>query len=184
LNRSASKKPSAEVEYDLCAFQLMKKRKIQELRMIKIIFMAGIILIAMAGCSGGLTNEDLPILRVNDQHMVLEDQPGLPYELPPGPGFALQLSGYKFKIPETLGVDGVNSIQVATSPEQTFIIPINPNVTLYRVTSDTLSPIEGSTPFSGLVEGENITIGIGYTFPDGRFYPSWMGIISVTGENP
>ena len=152
--------------------------------MIKNLFMAGLILVSLAGCSGGSTSDGLPIVRVNDQHMVLENQPGIPYELPPGPGFALQLSGYKFKIPETLGVESVNSIQVATSPEQTYIIPIDPNVTLYRVTRDTLSPIEGTTPFSGLLEGENITIGVGHTFPDGRFYPSWMGIIAVTGENP
>jgi len=152
--------------------------------MIKNLFMAGLILFALAGCSGGSTSDGLPIVRVNDQHMVLENQPGIPYELPPGPGFALQLSGYKFKIPEALGVESVNSIQVATSPEQTYLIPIDPNVTLYRVTRDTLSPIEGTTPFSGLVEGENITIGVGYTFPDGRFYPAWMGIIAVTGENP
>lgn len=152
--------------------------------MIKNIYMAVFILVALAGCSSGTTNDGLPVLRVNDRHMVLENQPGVPYELPPGPGFALQLSGYKFKIPETLGVDSVNSIQVATSPEQTYIIPINPNVTLYKVTSDTLSSLEGTPPFSGLVEGENITIGVGYTFPDGRFYPSWMGIISVRGENP
>lgn len=150
----------------------------------KKILMVGLMLIALAGCSGGFTNDGLPILKVNDQHMVLENQPGVPYELAPGPGFALQLSGYRFRIPETLGVDRVNSIQVATSPEQTYMIPIDPNVTLYRITSDTVSPIEGSDPFSGLVEGENITIGVGYTFPDGRFYPSWMGIISVTGENP
>jgi hypothetical protein len=150
----------------------------------KNIFLAGLILIAMAGCSGGITSDGLPVLRVNDQHMMLENQSGIPYELPPGPGFALQLAGYKFKIPDSLGVDSVNSIQVATSPEQTYILPIDPNVTIYRATSQTLSPVEGSTPFPGLVEGENITIGVGYTFPDGRFYPSWMGIISVTGENP
>lgn len=152
--------------------------------MIKYMFMAGLIVIALTGCSGGSTNDGLPILSVNDQHMVLDNQSGVPYELPPGPGFALQLSGYKFKIPETLGVDSVNSIQVATSPEQTYLIPIDTNVTLYNITSDTLSPVEGTAPFAGLVEGENITIGIGYTFPDGRFYPSWMGIISVTGEIP
>jgi len=152
--------------------------------MLKNIFLAGFILIAMAGCSGGFTSDGLPVLRVNDQHMLLENQSGIPYELPPGPGFALQLAGYKFKIPDTLGVDSVNSIQIATSPEQTYILPIDPNVTIYRATSQTLSPVEGSTPFPGLVQGENITIGVGYTFPDGRFYPSWMGIISVTGENP
>jgi hypothetical protein len=184
LNRSGSRKTSAEVEYDLCAFQLMKTRNFQELRMIKNIFMAALVLIALTGCSVGLTEDDLPILKVNDQHMILENQPGEPYELPPGPGFALQLSGYKFKLPETLGVDHVNSIQVATSPEQTYIIPIDPKITLYRVTSDTLTPIVGSAPFPGLEEGENISIGVGYTFPDGRFYPSWMGVISVTGEKP
>jgi uncharacterized lipoprotein len=152
--------------------------------MIKNIFLASLILIALAGCSDNSTKDGLPILRVNDQHMVLENQPGIPYELPPGPGFALQLAGYKFRIPDTLGVDSVNSIQVATSPEQTYILPIDPNVTIYKATSETLSPVEGSTPFPGLVEGEKLTIGVGYAFPDGRFYPSWMGIISVTGETP
>ena len=103
--------------------------------MIKNIFLASLILIALAGCSGSSTSDGLPILRVNDQHMVFENQSGIPYELPPGPGFALQLAGYKFKIPDTLGVDSVNSIQVATSPEQTYILPIDPNVTIYRATS-------------------------------------------------
>lgn len=152
--------------------------------MIKKIFLIIVFALTFAGCSGNSTNDGLPILRVNDQNMVLENQPGIPYELPPGPGFALQLAGYKFRVPDTLKVDSVNSIQVATSPEQTYILPIDPQVTIYRATSQTLSPVEGSTPFPGLVEGENITIGVGYTFPDGRFYPSWMGIISVTGENP
>lgn len=152
--------------------------------MIKNLILAGLVLISITGCSGGFTSDSLPVLRVNDQHMMLDHQSGIPYELPPGPGFAIQLAGYKFKIPDTLGVDSVNSIQVATSPEQTYILPIDPNVTIYRATSQTLSPVEGSTPFPGLVEGENITIGVGYTFPDGRFYPSWMAIISVTGENP
>jgi hypothetical protein len=152
--------------------------------MIKKIVFAALLLILLAGCSGNPTNDGLPVLRVNDQHMVLDNQPGTPYVLPPGPGFALQLSGYRFRIPETLGIDRVNSIQIATESEQTYTILIDPNVTFYKATSDTLSPVVGSAPFAGLVEGENITIGIGYTYPDGRFYPSWMGIISVTGENP
>jgi hypothetical protein len=152
--------------------------------MVKRIVRACLLLFILAGCTENLTADGLPILKVNDQHMMLDNQAGMPYELPPGPGFALQLAGYKFRIPETLGIDTVNSIQVADSSGQTHILPVKTNVTVYKATGETLAPLGDAAPFPGLVDGETITLGIGYTFPDGRFYPAWMGIITVKGETP
>jgi|WetSurSiteA1Bulk_404760.scaffolds.fasta_scaffold40048_2 hypothetical protein len=152
--------------------------------MFKQFLLLGLILLFLAGCAGNTTEDGLPILRIDDEHMALDNQPGKPYEIPPGQGFALQLSGYRFRIPESLGVDKVNSIQLITDTDQMYTIPIDTTVTSYKATSETLIPLGESPPFDGLAEGEDITIGIGYTYPDGRFYPSWMGIISVTEEQP
>jgi hypothetical protein len=143
------------------------------------------LLLFMTSCTGRTTTADgLPILKVNDQHLSLENYPGKPYEVPPGEGFALDLAGYRFRIPDTLGIDQVNSIQIVVSPEQIYQIPIQQTVTLYRVTSDSLIPVADSTPFNGIKAGENITVGVGYAFPDGRFFPAWMGIVSVLEEQP
>ena len=152
--------------------------------MLKRILMLCFLLLTFVGCARNVTEDGLPILRIDDEHMALDNQPGKPYEIPPGHGFALQLAGYKFRMPESLGVDKVNSIQLIADTNQMYTIPIDTTVTSYKATSETLIPIGDSLPFDGLIEGEDITIGIGYTFPDGRFYPSWMGIISVTEEQP
>jgi hypothetical protein len=142
------------------------------------------LLLIFVGCARNITEDGLPILRIDDEHMALDNQPGKPYEIPSGQGFALQLAGYKFRIPENLGVNKINSIQLITDTDQMYTIPIDTTVTSYKATSETLIPMGDSLPFDGLAEGEDITIGIGYTFPDGRFYPSWMGIISVSEEQP
>ena len=142
------------------------------------------LVLAFAGCARNVTEDGLPLLQIDDAHMALENQPGKPYEISPGQGFALQLAGYRFRMPESLGVDKVNSIQLITDTNQMYTIPIDTTVTSYKATSETLIPMGDSLPFEGLAEGEDITIGIGYTFPDGRFYPCWMGFISVIEEQP
>ena len=144
-----------------------------------------LIMLLITGCSGRTTTDDgLSILKVNDQHLALENYPGKPYEIPPGKGFAMDLSEYKFRIPASLGIDEVNSIQVVISPEQIYQIPVQKSVTLYRVTAETLIPLGNSTPFTGINAGEDITVGVGYTYPGGRFFPAWMGLVSVTKDQP
>jgi hypothetical protein len=144
-----------------------------------------LIMLLITSCTGRTTTDDgLPILKVNDQHLAPENYPGKPYDIPPGKGFALDLAGYKFRIPATLGIDQINSIQIVVKPEQIFQIPVQQSVTLYRVTTDTLIPIGNATPFNGINAGEDITVGVGYTYPDGRFFPAWMGIVSVVEEQP
>ena len=152
--------------------------------MLKRILILCFLLLTFVGCAQNITEDGLPVLRIDDEHMALDNQPGKPYEISPGQGFAMQLAGYRFRIPESLGVDKVNSIQLITDTDQMYTIPIDTTVTSYKATSETMIPMGDSLPFDGLAEGEVITIGIGYTFPDGRFYPSWMGIISVTEEQP
>jgi hypothetical protein len=148
------------------------------------ILILSFLLLTFVGCAQNISEDGLPILLIDDEHMALDNQPGKPYEIPPGQGFALQLAGYRFRIPKSLGVDKVNSIQLITDTNQMYTIPIDTTVTSYKATSETLTPMGDSLPFDGIAEGEDITIGIGYTFPDGRFYPSWIGIISVTEEQP
>jgi hypothetical protein len=152
--------------------------------MLKRILILCFLLLTFVGCAQNITEDGLPVLRIDDEHMALDNQPGKPYEISPGQGFAMQLAGYRFRIPESLGVDKVNSIQLITDTDQMYTIPIDTTVTSYKATSEMMIPMGDSLPFDGLAEGEVITIGIGYTFPDGRFYPSWMGIISVTEEQP
>jgi hypothetical protein len=156
-----------------------------EFQMFKKFILAVFILISMTGCASPTTTEDgLPILRVNDQHLSLGNYPGEIYEIQSGKGFALDFAGYRFRIPQSLGIDSVNEIQISVGPDQIYSIPIQQTVTLYKLTNDTLNPVGKSLPIEGFKEGDTITIGIGYTFPDGRFYPAWLGIISVKGSQP
>jgi hypothetical protein len=144
-----------------------------------------LLLSLISGCTNvNSTKDGLPILKVNDQHMSLDNYPGKIYEIQPGDGFALDLANYRFRIPKSLGIDTVNEIQLSVGPDQIYSIPIQQTVTLYNVTKETLSPVGQSLPIEGFKEGDTITIGVGYTFPDGRFYPAWMGIISVKGSKP
>jgi len=143
------------------------------------------LMILITGCIGiNSTKDGLPILKVNDRHLSLDNDPGKVYEIQPGNGFALDLAGYPFRIPKSLGVDAVNEIQVSVGPDQVYSIPIQQTVPIYKVTHDTLNPVGKSLPIEGFKEGDTITVGVGNTSPDGRFYPAWMGIISIKGSKP
>jgi hypothetical protein len=151
----------------------------------KKLFFTFLVVALLAGCNGPATTADgLPILRVNDRHLTLDNYPGEPYEIRPGKGFALDLAGYRFRIPASLNIDQVNSIQIAISENQIYSIPIQQTITRYPITTASLIPIGNSIPFTEVTGGETITIGVGYTFPDGRFYPAWMGIVSVRENQP
>lgn len=153
--------------------------------MVRIVFIALVISFLFAGCATQqFTEEGLPIIKVDDQHLSMDNYPGKVYKIQPGEGFVLDVSGYKFRIPQSLGIDTVNEIQIATSPDQVYSIPIQHTKTQYTVTKETLSPKGQTLPFENMKDGESITVGVGYAYPDGRFYPAWIGIISVKGAQP
>ena len=153
--------------------------------MFKKYLIAFLILLLITGCAAANSTQDgLPILKVNDKHLALDKYPEETYKIQPGNGFALDLAGYRFSIPKSLGVNTVNEIQVSIGPDQVYSIPIQQTVTLYKVTNNTLMPVGKSLPMESFKDGDIITVGVGYTFPDGRFYPAWMGIINVKGSQP
>jgi hypothetical protein len=135
----------------------------------------------LTSCGSVYTDDGLPIVDVDEAHRQEQGNNNYDavYKIPAGPGFALDLLGYNFKVPESLGITEVNMIQISFGDGFIYAIPVQKDQTLYRVTADTVLPLGDSQPFTGLTSGDNITVGIGYWDKDQGLYIMWYGYIEV-----
>lgn len=125
------------------------------------------------------TADGLPILYVDEAHLQFSGSAGKMYAIPAGKGFALDLSNYTFEIPAGLGFDQVNMIRISLGPGEEYAADVRRTVTRYSLTADTLTPVEGSPPFTGLESGDLVSIGIGYWDDVRGFYVLWFGAAEV-----
>jgi hypothetical protein len=140
----------------------------------KFVFTVLLISILLAACAPTHTEDGLSILRVDEEH----NSSKISYELEPGPGFAMELHGYKFEVPEYIPT--INMIQISLGPDQTYSVPVYPDdESLYRLTAETLIPENNAIPFDGLESGDLISLGVGY-WEDGKgFFVVWLGQATV-----
>ena len=139
----------------------------------KIVFTLLIILLLalpLAACAPTKTDDGLFILRVDEDHNGGDN----PYELEAAPGFALELHGYKFEVPEYIPT--VNMIQISLGPDQTYSMPVEADKeSLYRLTAETLTPEGISPPFADLKSGDIVSIAVGYWQEGKAFFVVWIG---------
>ena len=141
----------------------------------KIVYTILLVSLLLAACGPATkTNDGLSILRVDEEH----NGGATAYELEAAPGFALELHGYNFKVPEYIPT--VNMIQVALGPDEIYSAPVIAETeSLYRLTAETLTPEGNSKPFEGLKSGDIITIGVGYWREGKAFFVVWAGQAAV-----
>jgi hypothetical protein len=151
--------------------------------------------IAMLGCRKAegehrpppTVDNGLPVIMVDAEHMQVKHADGsepLRYEIPAGAGFVLDGSAYDFQLPQGADYTTPNLIQVSVN-KQAYSMVWNMGDKAYTVSPETLKPLMGALPFTGLVSGSLVYIAIGHILDDGSntgevfFTTLWGGIAHV-----
>jgi len=127
----------------------------------------------------------LPVIKIDDAHWAAQREGGseaLKYQVPKGEGFVLDVSGYKFKIPVSLGIQEPNFIMISVEKNQQYgIVWDSSRGGQYVISRETLRPLSDSLPFHGFKKGQEIVIAIGYlnTVSNASFYPFWYSFVEI-----
>lgn len=131
----------------------------------------------------------LPVIKVDDRHWQIEQPDGseaLIYEVPPGAGLILDATGYEIRVPPFPGVtiSGPNMIQLAVDSARMYGVEWQDGIEKYYLVPETLVPLYGSIPFTGLLPGWRFILAIGFHRLDpatmtANFYPLWYALVDV-----
>jgi hypothetical protein len=130
----------------------------------------------------------LPVIKADNEHLQAEQNDGTvppAYEIPARNGFILDTTGYEIQIPSGLSITHPNMIQIVLDKDQMYYVKWETGKTSYTITSQTLSPLQNSKPFSSLKSGQAVVVAIGFLDDNGQatgqvaFYPLWYAIVNV-----
>lgn len=116
------------------------------------------------------TEESLPVIQVDAEHMI---NPSLAYEIPAGPGFVLDVTGFDFGTPQE-----PTMLQVVLDG-RAFTGTWKSGQPLQTVRAEALLPPPGFNPLSGFPSGKQLIIAVGWVSDNGRFEPLWVAVANV-----
>jgi hypothetical protein len=131
---------------------------------------------------------ELPILIVDRAHWqrsVVGGVEPLEYSVSSRQGFILSTQGFEFTLPEMLGFQHPNIIQLVVGKEKLYAMAYEPGISEYAVTAGNLVAMYGSPAFVGFEAGQKVIIAIGHLTPSSEAEPQpkfivlWAGVVNI-----
>jgi hypothetical protein len=133
-------------------------------------------------------NLELPLLVVDAAHWQRPNENGavpLEYNIHNHSGFLLSTQGYEFELPEKVGFQSPNIIQLIMGKEQLYAMAYEADKTLYTVNAENLVAMYGSPKFKHFEKDQKVIVAIGHLSPvapgeeQPKFIVLWVGVVNI-----